>query len=297
MNHSLALNAYFTDLDTQMQVTSDRYDYALGTAAGTYVETIYAVGVGQFHRDDSYGSFTAVYTWQSYYDPATGYVVGYLYTETDRNGSGDGFTLVDHLAVTHTSYPLTVGAVPPQYSVTFRESGLPGGTGWSVILNGNTESATGGPIVFAVPPGAFTYEIAPVPGYSVSGASPWVNVTADTVVSVTFASTSSAASPYSEFVLVGIILVILLVVIVVVWALARRARRGAPLPRHSARGQVTFAPPVGGGVPPPVQLTPSGEPLVQQIVVKETVKVNCRYCGSLIDSTVTNCPFCGAARS
>jgi rubrerythrin len=44
-------------------------------------------------------------------------------------------------------------------------------------------------------------------------------------------------------------------------------------------------------------LTPSGQPAVQQIIIKETVKVNCRYCGSLIDSTAETCPFCGATRS
>jgi hypothetical protein len=221
MNNSLPVGAHFTDLNTQMQVLSLDDDYALGTAAGAYVVTISTLGTGAFPRDDSYGMFNATYSWQSFFDPNTGYIVGYLYTEHDQNGSGSGFTLVDHLGVTNTSYSLTPGSAP-----------------------------------------------------------------------------SPSQSPMSTEALIAVLgIVIVVVLIVVVWAVLRRSRRGAPLPRHSARGQVTFAPPVGGGAPPPIHLTPTGEPAVQQIVVKETVKVNCRYCGSLIDSTVTNCPFCGAART
>ncbi len=51
--------------------------------------------------------------------------------------------------------------------------------------------------------------------------------------------------------------------------------------------------------PPPasVNLIPGGQPAVQQIVIKETVKVPCRYCGTLMDSTATVCPQCGAPRA
>ncbi|TMI68503.1 zinc-ribbon domain-containing protein [Candidatus Bathyarchaeota archaeon] len=32
-------------------------------------------------------------------------------------------------------------------------------------------------------------------------------------------------------------------------------------------------------------------------MIKEVVKVKCKYCGALIDSTVQACPFCGAPRT
>ena len=33
--------------------------------------------------------------------------------------------------------------------------------------------------------------------------------------------------------------------------------------------------------------------VVQQVVVREIVKIPCRFCGSLIENTQTRCPFCG----
>ena len=88
-----------------------------------------------------------------------------------------------------------------------------------------------------------------------------------------------------------------LVVIVVVALLLAVTRRRTRLPTHSARGQVNFTAPPVGPPPPPISLTPAGQPPVQQVVIKETVKVNCRYCGQLIDTTAATCPFCGAPRT
>jgi len=119
-----------------------------------------------------------------------------------------------------------------------------------------------------------------------------------TTYSLTAAPVPAAASP-SPFSpeLIALLVVLVIVVVVVVIALALRNRRGRPLPKHSATGQPSFvAPPPGAGVPP-VRLTPSGEPAVQQIVVHETIKVKCTYCGGLIDAAATQCPFCGAART
>ncbi len=38
-----------------------------------YVQTIRREGTGQYQRNDSYGVFTASYTWYEYFDPTTGY--------------------------------------------------------------------------------------------------------------------------------------------------------------------------------------------------------------------------------
>ena len=54
-----------------------------------------------------YGQFSATYTWKAYFDPSTGYIVGYEYVEHDTDPSGDGFTWTENLYVTSTSYSLT----------------------------------------------------------------------------------------------------------------------------------------------------------------------------------------------
>jgi hypothetical protein len=220
MDNTLADGATFYLLNTQMSVTSTDASYALASTPGKYVSTIEAQGTGSFQRDDEYGVFTASYTWTSYFDPATGYVVGYLYTEQDRDSSGDGFTMTDLLYVTSTSYPLTSAAAP---------------------------------------------------------------------------STPSSSSPSFLPYLVVVVIVLVLIAVLVV-ALRSRSRRTTPLPRHSAGGAVSYAPPPGS-VPPPIGLIPNQQPPVPQVVLRETVKVNCRYCGTLIDTTDSVCPNCGAPRT
>jgi hypothetical protein len=201
-----------------MKVVATSDDYALQTAAGTYVKAIFAEGNGSYQPNST---FTATYNWKAYFDPSTGYIIGYLYTEQDSDGVGDGYTITDTLTVTHTSYPLTAGVAPPPSSGSGGQ-----GTDWVVIA--------------------------------------------------------------------VVVVVVVLILSVIAFAVSRRRHA---LPRHSATGQVTFTPPAFGPPPPGIHLTPGGQPAVQQIIIKETVKVNCRYCGSLIDSTAEKCPFCGATRT
>jgi hypothetical protein len=216
MNNSLGVGGSFYILNTPMTVESTASSYSIsGPLAGTYA-TIAAQGSGTFQRDDVYGVFTAAYTWQEYFDPATGYIVGYVYTEEDSDGAGDGFTITDQLHVTSTTYALT-------------------------------------PAAAAAPPSN------PAP------AVPWL--------------------------LIGIV-VIVVVLLSVVALLLGRHRRSPNLPRHSGAGNIGYGPP-----PPPINLIPSQQPPVPQVVLRETVKVNCRYCGTLIDSTATVCPNCGAPRT
>ena len=224
MNNSLASGSSFYLLNTQCFVESTNYAYHVGTPLDEYVSTIYAEGSGSYQRNDVYGQFTAAYTWESYFDPSTGYVVGYLYTEHDSDPSGDGFTITDSLYVTSTSYALTPTSAPA----------------------------------------------------------------------------SSSSSGLSDTLLLALVLVVVVVVIIIVVAVVLARSRRAKLPRHSATGNIGFGPPPMPpvmGAPPPVRLTPSGQPAVQQVVIRETVKVPCRYCGTLIDSTATVCPVCGAPRT
>lgn len=46
-------------------------------------------------------------------------------------------------------------------------------------------------------------------------------------------------------------------------------------------------------VPPATPPTTTPASMVERIVVREIVKIPCKYCGSLIDQTATSCPYCG----
>ncbi len=206
IDNSTLKDGTFYLLNTQMTVTSTSYSYYL-PSQNRNVNTILAEGSSYYQRDDVYGQFNAAYTWKAYFDPATGYTIGYDYSEQDTSPSGTGFTYTESLYVTSTSYPLTTAAA------------------------------------------------------------------------------SFDLSQYVGYIAIAIALVIIIIVGVVIYAVSKSRRT---LPRH----------PLPSERPPPtIDLTPKQQPPVQQIVIKEVVKVKCLYCGALIDSTVKFCPFCGAPRT
>ena len=221
MNNSLPVGSGFTLLNTEFTVQSTDAAFQVPLTSTGWAKTLNADGSGSYQRNDVYGVFTAQYDWHEFFDPATGYIVGYVYTETDTDGAGDGFTWTDSLSVTSTSYPLTSIAAPP-----------------------------------SPPPAA-------------------------------------PASPVGALVVLAVFLLVIVVFVAIIVALFRRRR--APLPRHPIGGNVGFGP----SYPPPpgLNFNVSGQPPVQQIVIKETVKTNCKYCGTLIDTTATVCPKCGAPRT
>lgn len=207
MDKSIPAGGTFYLLDTEMTVTSKNYSYYLASQNRT-VSAIFAQGASNYQRDDIYGQFAASYTWNAYFDPSTGYIIGYNYVEQDTNSSGDGFTLTDNLYVNSTSYPLTAAnSFPMQYI-----------------------------------------------GY------------------------------------IAAIVLVIVIAAIIIYAISRRSRK---LPEHPSQQQYH---PTPGPPPEDINLNPK-QPPVQQIVIKEVVKVKCRYCGALIDSTAEVCPFCGAPRS
>jgi hypothetical protein len=226
INNTLGVGATVTLLNSPMQVFATAAGYPMASSATGYVVAIGAEGNGSYQRDDVYGTFFATYTWVAYFDPGTGYIIGYSYVEHDSNASGDGFTITDTLSDTQTSFPLTAASAPPPVS----------------------------------PP---------------------------------------PASPFSETLVV--ILVVVVVVVLAILILAYRARRRSAgtaspfVPRHSGPAAPAYPPTYGP--PPPVNLVPGGQPAIQQIVIRETVKVPCAFCGTLMDSTATVCPKCGAPRT
>jgi hypothetical protein len=219
MDNSTPDGSTFTLLNTAMTVKSKSYSYFL-PEQNRSVDAIFAQGNSNYQRNDVYGQFTATYTWNTYFDPSSGYIIGYDYTEHDTNPSGTGFTYTENLYVNSASYPLTT-------------------------------APTTNP-----------------------------NLISDLMKD----------APY-----IAAIVIIIAIIAIILYAASRRRRR---LPKHPSQ-QPVYTPPSESPQPPPPQdinLTPK-QPPVQQIVIKEVVKVKCRYCGALIDSTTEKCPFCGAPRT
>jgi hypothetical protein len=218
MDNSIPKGGTFTLLNTVMTVISRTYSYYL-PSQNRNVNVIFAQGTSNYQRNDVYGQFTADYTWKAYFDPSSGYIVGYSYNEQDTSPSGTGFTYTETLYVTSTSYPLTAAASTP----------------------------SGG---------------------------------------------NSSSTQYVNYIIA--IIIVLIVIAILIYALSRRSRR--KLPKHSYEQPYQEPPPPTGPPPENIDLTPK-QPPVQQIVIKEVVKVKCRYCGALIDSTAQTCPQCGAPRT
>jgi hypothetical protein len=214
MDNSTSEGGTFNLLNTEMTVKSSAYSYYL-PSQNRNVDAIFAQGNSNYQRNDEYGKFTATYTWNAYFDPSTGYIIGYNYVEQDTNSSGDGFTYTDTLYVNSASYPLTAAAA----------------------------SNSGG------------LNLDPM-----------------------------------QYVEIGALILVIVIIAIIIYAVSRRRKT---LPKHPP--QRPYSPP--GPPPQNIDLTPKQQPPVQQIVIKEVVKVKCRYCGALIDSTAEICPFCGAPRT
>jgi YVTN family beta-propeller protein len=72
--------------------------------------------------------------------------------------------------------PIVFTASGSLYPLTFVETGLPGGTNWSVDAGGVGEASTTSRIPFSVPNETYAFTVGEVPGYSISSASGNVTV-------------------------------------------------------------------------------------------------------------------------
>jgi hypothetical protein len=123
MNSSLPVGSTFFSLNTRLTVLSKNYSLQLPTEGNRYVQTIETEGTGQYQRNDEYGVFNASYTWDEYFDPVTGYIVGYNYVEQD-NGRYGSFAYIDNVYVTSTNYALASTSAPSAKSTTGLQSYL-----------------------------------------------------------------------------------------------------------------------------------------------------------------------------
>ena len=107
MNNSLPNGGTLYLLNTEMTVMNRDYSFFL-PSRNENVGVIFAQGGSSYQRNDVYGQFNAVYTWKAYFDPNSGYIIGYHYAEQDTNNTGNGFTYTDNLYINSASYSLTV---------------------------------------------------------------------------------------------------------------------------------------------------------------------------------------------
>ena len=88
---------------------------------------------------------------------------------------------------TTNTAPASQGHVPyiwgyvGYYNVTFTESGLLGGTSWTVTLGGNPLSSTGTVITFSEPNGTYSFTVAGIAGYTANPNSGQLTVNGNTV--------------------------------------------------------------------------------------------------------------------
>lgn len=75
-------------------------------------------------------------------------------------------TATGTFAVSGTPVTITDHFTLVKYAVTFKETGLPAGTSWSVTVGATTMTSTVATIVFHLANGSYTYSVANVPNYS-----------------------------------------------------------------------------------------------------------------------------------
>jgi hypothetical protein len=118
------------------------------------------------------------------------------------------------------------------FAVTFTESGLAGGTDWSVTVDGSVQSSVTSTIVFNEPNGTHSFTAGTVSGYTVSPTSANVVVSGHAVSeAIAYSSTSGSSSSTTLSPLdLGLIaaIVAILAVLGVVVVLARRRRKAPP---------------------------------------------------------------------
>ncbi len=189
MNNALPVGGTFVLLNTQMTIMSRNYSFYLPTE-NQKDTTIFAQGSGSYTgspEDNAYGNFSAKYTWDVYFDPTTGYIVGYHYVEQDvsPNGNGTGFGFTDDLYVTSTSYLLSVVCCSTTLTIFTSSS--------STSLTSMTATPTTS------------------------------SISATTVVGPTSITTSNSGTPYVDYILVVAAIVVVVVIVFYDFSVRRKS--------------------------------------------------------------------------
>ena len=111
------------------------------------------------------------------------------YTLTPTSGS---------ITIAGTPQMLTLSFVPFTYNVTVTESGLPGGTGWGIIISGTHTTSTTTSITVFLANGSYAFTVDPVTGYtSAPAGGSWSISGGPLSVNVQFTSNSQVIPPPS----------------------------------------------------------------------------------------------------
>jgi hypothetical protein len=149
------------------------------------------------------------------------------------------------VAVSGSAAPKSVTFSLVTYAVSFKETGLPPGTNWSVGLGGVSHYATGTTVTFNEPNGSYSFTPENVSGYTVSPSSVPIHVHgAGVLQAVTFTPPSKAATllglPLTEaYALIGGIFAVAVLAGVTAALLRKRGEKDVP----PSQGD---APPAGG---------------------------------------------------
>jgi hypothetical protein len=110
----------------------------------------------------------------------------------------------------------------------------------------------------------------------------------------TASSTSQVAAGVFPWYLgyVAVAGVVLFIIAIAIYAATRRRGKGS-LPKHSP---TPYAPPSSPSPAPFESKIDLGSNPPEQVVIRDVAKVNCKFCGTLIPSTVDRCPYCGGPR-
>jgi hypothetical protein len=142
------------------------------------------------------------------------------------------FQRTDHPILTEPPPEKPVGfskPIPPTVPITFLESGLSGGTNWSVVLDNGLESSTGVTVVFAIQNGTYDYTVQAVAGYSGPPVSGNLTVAGlPQTVSVTFKPTPGSTEGPSLVVWLGIGIATVAVILSTLVLTHRWNRKRAP---------------------------------------------------------------------
>jgi hypothetical protein len=150
-------------------------------------------------------------------------------------------------------YSLAVSFTAVTYAVTVTENGLPSGTSWSATVNGVTQTSVGASVTFYLPNGTYTYSVANVNGYSMTGGTGSVTVNgAPAAAAVAFTPSTSPSLVSSNTYNTGLAIALAIAAIAIVLALLALLWRHKAKPAAAPAPPNAWTPPEGAaGAPPP----------------------------------------------
>jgi YVTN family beta-propeller protein len=227
--YASSVRSFTVNGPTNFQVVAfDRVNYEVTfVEAGLSQATSWSVGLYATEQ-------TSTTTTVSFAEPNGTYpflvssVSGYARSPSSGNVVVSGANVTKTIAFTAIALPT--------YAVTFAETGLPSGTGWSVTLNGSTSVGAGDIVFLGFASGTYAFSVGSVAGYTATPGIGTITVSgANVSQAIAFRSSSSSPATFLGLpategygTLGGV--VIALVVALGVLALVRRRRKAPPEP-------------------------------------------------------------------